>query len=139
MCLCKSSSNFLLRQAFACDEALTRSLQVDLSLALSVASRISMPCALMSCIILSIRVFVGLLLSLLPSTWLCSAIIGSLPFSILVTCPNHVSLLFLILSTIASFCSIFSRIISLRILSRLDFPSNPLSQLISATSSFLSS
>src|SRR6218665_31426 len=62
--------------------------------------------------------FVGLPLSLLPSrpTWLCSAIIGSLPFSILVTCPSHVSLRFLILSTIVSFCSIFSRIISLRIL-----------------------
>src|SRR6218665_1063855 len=53
----------------------------------------------------------------------CSAIIGSLPFYILVTCSNHVSLLFLILSTIVSFCSIFSRIISLRILSRLNFPS----------------
>src|SRR6218665_1664600 len=78
-------------------------------------------------------------MSLLPSTWLCSAIIGSLPFSILVTGPNHVSFLFLILSTIVSFCSIFWRIISLRFLSRLDFPSIPLSQIIYATSSSLSS
>src|SRR6218665_1174872 len=85
----------------------------------------------MSSIMLSIHGFVGLPLSLLPSTWLCSAIIGSLPFSILVT-----YLLFLIVSTIVSFCSILSRIISLGILSRLDFPSTPLSQLISATSSF---
>src|SRR6218665_795821 len=98
----------------------------------------SMPCAFISSIILSIHVFVGLPLSLLQSTWLCSAIIGSLPFSILVTSQNHVRLLFLILSTVVSFCSIFSRIISLRIFSRLDFSSIPLSQLISATSSFLS-
>ena len=95
-------SSFLLRQAFADDEALTRSLQVDISLALFVASRISVPSAFMSSIILSIHVFVGLPLSLLPSTWLCSTIIGSIPFFILVTCPNHVSLLFLILSTIVS-------------------------------------
>jgi len=99
----------------------------------------SMPCAFMSSIILSIHAFVGLHLSLLPSTWLSSAIIGSLPFSILVTCPNHVSPLFLIVSIIVSFCSIFSRIISLRILSRLDFPSIPFSQLIFATSSLLPS
>src|SRR6218665_1090233 len=51
-----SSSSFLLRQAFADNETLTRSLQVDLSLALSVASRIAIPCALMSSIILSIHV-----------------------------------------------------------------------------------
>ena len=135
----ESISSFLLRQVFADDDALTRSLQVDLSLALSVASRMAMPCAFMSSIILSIHVLVGLHLSLLSSTWLCSAIIGSLPFSFLVTCPNHVSLLFLILSTIVSFSSIFSRIISLRILSGLDFPSIPFSKLIPATRSFLSS
>lgn len=39
-----SSSSFHLRQAFAYDEALTRSL-ISSSLALSVVSRISMPCA----------------------------------------------------------------------------------------------
>src|SRR6218665_389407 len=55
-----SSSSFFLRQAFADDEALARSLQVDLSLALSVAPQMSMPCALMSSIILFIHVFVGL-------------------------------------------------------------------------------
>src|SRR6218665_2626274 len=70
-------------------EALTRSLQVDLSLALSVASRISMPCAFMfSRMLLSIHVFVGLLLSILPS------ILGHLPSSILVKYARTMSALF---------------------------------------------
>src|SRR6218665_2481125 len=47
--------------------------------------------------------------------------------------------LFLILSITVSFCSIFLCIISLRIIYRLGFPSIPLSQLISATRSVLSS
>src|SRR6218665_2679769 len=72
-----SSSSFLLRQAFADDEAIARSLQCDISLALSVVSRMSMPCASMSSIILSIHVFVFRIISSSvssPSTWLCSAI-----------------------------------------------------------------
>src|SRR6218665_2107071 len=68
-----------------------------------------------------IHVFVGLPLSLLPSIWLCSAIIVSLPFSIFVTCPNHVSLLFLIFSIIVSFCSSFRVLFHSLILSCLDF------------------
>src|SRR6218665_4147547 len=82
-------------------------------------------------------IFLCLRLSLLQSTWLCSANIGSLPFSILVTCLNHVSLLILSVSTIVSFSSIFPRIIALRILTRL-CPSILLSQLISSSSCFLS-
>ena len=88
----------LLRQACANDESLTWHLQIVLSLILSMASLISMFCALRSSIILSIQVFLCLPRLRVPSTCPYRAAAGSLLSFILVTCPNHVSLLFLILS-----------------------------------------
>ena len=61
----------------------------------------------------------------------------SLP-SIHTTCPNHVSLLLLILLTSVSVCPSSLRMTSLRILSCLVFPAILLSQLISATMILLS-
>ena len=68
-----------------------------------------------------------------------SATAGSLFSSILVTCQNNASLLFLILSISVISCPSFFLVISFRILSLLDLPSILRSQLISATSIFLSS
>src|SRR6218665_1174533 len=89
---------FLLSQAFADDEASTRLLQILLFLLLSTASLMFIPCAIRSPFTLSIHFFGCLPLLLVPSTCPYSATAGSLFPSILVTCPNHVSLLFLILS-----------------------------------------
>src|SRR6218665_1310127 len=78
-------------------------------------------------------------LLLVPSTSPYSATTGSLFPSILVTCPNHVSLLFLILSTKVTCCPSSFLVTSFRIMSLLDLPSILRSQLISATSILLSS
>src|SRR6218665_1962663 len=135
---------FLLRQAFADDEASTRLLQILLFLLLSTASLMFIPCTVRSSFTLSINFFGCLPLILVPSQGrrpretggrspkmeifflknliqkflsaknLCVppnsapglrpyslhlSVYGSFFPSILVTCPNHVSLLFLILST----------------------------------------
>jgi len=80
---------FLLRQAFADDEASTRLLQILLFLLLSTASLMFIPCAVMSSFTLSIHFFGCLPLLLVPSTYPYSATTGSLFPSILVTCPNN--------------------------------------------------
>src|SRR6218665_1877043 len=85
---------FLLRLAFAS----TRLLQILMFLLLSTASLMFIPCAVRSSFTLSIHFFGCLPLLLVPSTCPYSATTGSLFPSILVMCPNHVSLLFLILS-----------------------------------------
>src|SRR6218665_3766471 len=130
---------FLLRQAFADDEASTRHLQILLFLLLSTASLMFIPCAIRSSFRLSIHFFGCLPLLLVPSTCPYSATTGSLFPSILVTCPNHVSLLFLILSTNVTCCPSSFLVTSFRILSLLDLSSILRSQLISATSILLSS
>src|SRR6218665_72929 len=78
-------------------------------------------------------------LLLVPSTCPHSTTTGSLFPSSLVTCPNHVSLLFLILSTNVTCCPSSFLVTSFRILSLLNLPSILRSQLISATSILLSS
>src|SRR6218665_401732 len=133
------SIQFLLRQAFADDEASTRLLQIRLFLLLSTASLMFVPCAIRSSCTLSIHFFGCLPLLLVPSTFPYSATTCSLFPSILVTCPNHVSLLFLILSTNVTCCPSSFLVTSFHILSLLDFPSILRSQLISATSILLSS
>src|SRR6218665_2826551 len=92
------------------------------------------PCAVRSSFTLSIHFFGCVPLLLVPSTCPYSATTGSLFPSILVTCPNHVSLLFLILSTNVTCCPSSFLVTSFRILSLLDLPSILRSQLISATS-----
>src|SRR6218665_2390459 len=94
---------FLLRQAFADNEASIRLLQILLFLLLFTASLMFIPCAIRSSFTLSIHFFGCLPLLLVPSTCPYSATTGSLFPSILVTCPNHVSLLFLILSINVTF------------------------------------
>src|SRR3984885_3947454 len=89
---------FLLRQVFTDDEALTKLLHFGRSLARSITFRISHPLSFMSSSTLSIHFFLGLPLLLNPSTAPCSTFAGILSFSILITCPYHVSLLLLILS-----------------------------------------
>src|ERR1700733_8108111 len=138
LCL-KSFFLFLSRQASADDEAPTSRLHICLSLVMSTASRMSRPSDSISSITFFIHVFAFLPLLLCPSIWACSAFNGNLPFSILETCPNHVNLLFLILSIIVVSCPISLHVISLRILSLLDLPRIPLNQPISATSNLLSS
>src|SRR6218665_1505874 len=61
-------SQFLLRQAFADDEASTRLLQILLFLLLSTASLVFIPCAIRSSFTLSIHFFGCLPLLLVPST-----------------------------------------------------------------------
>src|SRR6218665_205640 len=134
-----SPIQFLLRQAFADDEASTRLLHILLFLLLSTASLMFIPCAVRSSFILSIHFFGCLPLLLVPSTCPYSATTGSLFPSILVTCPNHVSLLFSDLSTNVTCCPSSFLVTSFRILSLLDLPSILRSQLISATSILLSS
>src|SRR6218665_1985605 len=108
-------------------------------LLLSTASLMLIPCAVRSSFILSIHFFGCLPLLRVPSTCPYSATTGSLFPSILVTCPNHVSLLSLILSTNVT-CSPSSFLVtSFRILNLLDLPSIVRSQLISPTSVLLSS
>src|SRR6218665_311291 len=85
---------FLFRQAVASDETSTRLLQILLFLLLSTLMFI--PFAARSSFTLSIHFFGCLPLHLVPSNCPYSATAGSLPPSILVMCPNHVSLLFLI-------------------------------------------
>src|SRR6218665_2330258 len=114
---------FLLRQAFADDEASTKLLQILLFLLLSTASLMFIHCAVRSSFTLSIHFFDCLPLLLVPSTCPYSATTGSLFPSILVTCPNHVSLLFLILSTNVTCCPSSFLVTSFRILSLLAFPS----------------
>jgi len=67
------------------------------------------PCAVRSSFTLFIDIFGCLPLLLVLSTCPYSATTGSLFPSILVTCPNHVSLLFLSLSTI---CDLLSQLLS---------------------------
>src|SRR6218665_2443697 len=133
------SLQFLLRQAFADDEASTRLFQILLFLLLSTASLMFIPCAVRSPFTLSIHFFGCLPLLLVLSTCPYSATTGSLFSSILVTCPNHVSLLFLILSTNVTCCPSSFLVTSFRILCLLDLLSILRSQLISATSILLSS
>src|SRR6218665_1140651 len=97
------------------------------------------PCAVRPSFTLSIYLFGCLPLLLVPSNCPYSATTGSLFPSILVTCPNHVSFLFLILSTNVTCCPSSFLVTSFRILSLLDLPSILRSQLISATSILLSS
>src|SRR6218665_857117 len=97
------------------------------------------PCAVRSSFTLSIHFFSCLPLLLVPSTCPYRATTSSLFPSILVTCPNHVSLHFLILSTNVTCCSSSFLVTSFRILSLLDLPSILRRQLISATSILLSS
>src|SRR6218665_1636836 len=68
---------FLLRQAFADDEASTRLLQILLFLLLSTASLMFIPCAVRSSFTLSIHFFGCLPLLLVPSTCPYSATTGS--------------------------------------------------------------
>src|SRR6218665_1867891 len=131
--MCTSNFQFLLRQAS------TRLLQILLFLLLSTSSPMFIPCAVRSSFTLSIHFFVCLPLLLVPSTSPYSATTGSLFPSILVTCPNHVSLLFLILSTKVTCCPSSFLVTSFRIVSLLDLPSILRSQLISATNILLSS
>src|SRR6218665_1495782 len=84
--------------------------------------------------LLSVHFFGCLPLFLVPSTCPYSATAGSLLPPFLVTFPNHVSLLFLILSISVISCPSSNLEISIRILSLLDLPSIFLSQVISATS-----
>src|SRR6218665_1070525 len=105
-------------------------LQILLFLLLSTASLIFIPCAVSSSFTLSIHFFGCLPLLLVPSTCPYSATAGSLFPFILVTCPNHVSLLFLILSiSVISYFSSFL-VTSFRIMSLLDLPSILRSHLI---------
>src|SRR6218665_3359914 len=88
---------FVLRQVVADVEASTRLLQILQFLLLSTASLMLIPCAARSSFTLSIHFFGCLPLLLVPSTCPCSSTAGSLlPFRF-VTCPSHVSLLFLLL------------------------------------------
>src|SRR6218665_262934 len=121
--MCVSNFQFLVRQAFADDEASTRLLQILLFLLLSTASLMFIPCAVRSSFTLSIHFFGCLPLLLVPSTCRYSVTTGSLFSSILVTCPNHVSLLFLMLSTNVTCCPNSFLVTSFRILSLLQaFP-----------------
>src|SRR6218665_1988144 len=130
---------FILRQAFADDEASTRLLQILLFLLLSTASLVFIHCAVRTSFTLSIHYFGCLSLLLVPSTCPYSATTGSLFPSTLVTCPNHVNLLFLTLSTKVTCCPSSFLVTSFRILSLLDLSNILRSQLISATSILLSS
>ena len=75
-----------------------------------------------SSLILSIHLLRCLPLLLDPSTRQCMALTGNLLPSILITCPNHVSLRFLILSISVTFCSNFSLTASFLSLSLLVMP-----------------
>src|SRR6218665_1534974 len=79
----------------------------------------------------------GLPLLLFPSTCPCKAAFGNLFSSILSTCPNHCSLLFLIFCTTVSSAPSSSFVCSFLTFSLLLLPLILLSQLISATNSLL--
>src|SRR6218665_1014681 len=84
------------------DEALTRFLQTSLFLVASPILVKSMFLSFRSSLTLSIQVFLCLPLHLFPSTCPCKAAFGNLFSSILSTCRNHCSLLFLIFCTTVS-------------------------------------
>src|SRR6218665_2985920 len=84
------------------DEALTRFLRTSLLLVASPILVKSMFFSFGSSLTLSIQVFLCLPLLLFPSTYPCKDAFGSLFSSILSTCPNHCSLLFLIFCTTVS-------------------------------------
>src|SRR6218665_57433 len=121
------------------DEALTRFLQTSLFLVASPILVKSMFFSFRSSLTLSIQVFLSLPLLLFPSTCPCKAAFGSLFSSILSTCPNHCSLLFLILCTTVSSAPSSSLVCSFLTFSLLLLPMILLSQLISATNSLRSS
>src|SRR6218665_2150614 len=83
---------FLLRQAFADDEASTRLLRILLFLLLSTASLMFIPCAIRSSFTLSIRFFGCLPLLLVPSTCPYSTTTGSLFPSILLSDTNQIGI-----------------------------------------------
>src|ERR1043165_201087 len=93
---------FLFHQLLSDDEAFTILLQSSLFMTVSPISAKSVPFSLRSSLMLSIQVFLCLPLLLSPLTCPCNAAFGSLSPPILLTCPNHLSLLFLTFSTIVS-------------------------------------
>src|SRR6218665_2050620 len=101
---------------------------------LSAASLMFIPCAVNSSSTISIHFFGCLPLLFVPCT--CSY---SLFPSIFVKCPNHISLLFLILIINVISCPSSILATSFFILSPLDIPNILHSQLVSATSILLSS
>src|SRR6218665_4095486 len=93
-----------------------------------------------SSLTLSIHLFLCLPLLLSPLTCPCSAAFGSLFRSILSTCPNHVSLLLLLIFSITVSSALRSSLVfSFLILYLLLLPRVLLNHAISATSSLLSS
>ena len=100
-----SNIQFLPRQAFTDDEASTGFLQILLFLLVSTAFHRFIPYSVRSSFAVSIHFFGCLSLLLVPSTCPYSAATGSLFPFILVTFPNHVSLLFLVVSIKANILS----------------------------------
>src|SRR6218665_1338293 len=88
---------------------------------------------------MSIQVFLCLPLLLFPPTCPCKAAFGSRFSSILSTCPNHCSLLFLIFCTTVSSAPSSTLVYLFLTFSLLLFPMILLSQLISATNRLRSS
>src|SRR6218665_2880245 len=125
---------FSLFHQHADDEALTRFLQTSLFLVASPILVKSMLLSFRSSLTLSIQVFICLPLLLFPSTCPCKAAFGNLFSSILSTCPNHCSLLFLIFCTTVSSAPSSSLVCSFPTCSLLLLAMILLSQLISATS-----
>src|SRR6218665_1882356 len=121
------------------DEALTRFLQTSLFLVASPILVKSMFLSFRSSLTLSIQVFLCLPLLLFPSTCPCEAAFGNLFSSILSTCPNHCSLLFLIFCTTVSSAPSSFLVCSFLTFSLLLLPMILLSQLISAINSLRSS
>src|SRR6218665_1390901 len=121
------------------DEALTRFLQTSLFLVASPILVKSMFLSFRSSPTLSIQVFLCLPLLLFPSKCPRKAAFGNLFSSILSTCPNHCSLLFLIFCTTVSSAPSSSLVCSFLTFSILLLPMIFLSQLISATNSLRSS
>ena|SRR6218665_2608445 len=113
---------FLLRQAFADDEASTRLLQILLFLLLSTTSLVFILCAIRSSFTLSIHFFGCLPLLLVPYTCPYSATTCSLFPSILVTCPSHVSLMIYIKKIfILSHCEICGKTQTHKLSSKLKY------------------
>src|SRR6218665_2716454 len=121
------------------DEALTRCLQTSLFLVASPILFKSMFLSFRSSRTLSIQVFLCPPLLLFPSTCPCKAAFGNLFPSILSTCPNHCSLLFLIFCTTVSSAPSSSLVCSFLTFSLLLLPMILLSQPISATNNLHSS
>src|SRR6218665_4152308 len=114
-------------------EALTRFLQTSLFLVASPILFKSMFFFFRSSLTWSIQVLHCLPLLLFPSTCPRKAAFGNLFSSILSTCPNHCSLLFLIFCTTVSSASSSSLVCSFLTFSLLLLPMILLSQLIPAT------